>query len=35
MSITAYFTGLDKFQISLVDCIISTSVEEKAMAART
>ena len=33
MSITAYFTGLDKFQISLVDRGISTSVEEKAMAA--
>jgi hypothetical protein len=33
MSITAYFTGLDKFQISLADCSISTSVEEKAMAA--
>jgi hypothetical protein len=32
MSITAYFTGLDKFQISLVDCGILTSVEEKAMA---
>jgi len=33
MSITAYFTGLDKFQISLADRGISTSVEEKAMAA--
>jgi hypothetical protein len=33
MSITAYFTGLGKFQISLADCGISTSVEEKAMAA--
>ena len=32
MSITAYFTGLDKFQISLADRGISTSVEEKAMA---
>jgi hypothetical protein len=33
MSITAYLTGLHKFQISLVDRGISTSVEEKAMAA--
>ncbi len=33
MSITAYFTGLDKFQISLADRGISTSVEEKAMTA--
>ncbi len=33
MSITAYFTGLDKFQISLADRGISMSVEEKAMAA--
>ena len=33
MSITAYFAGLDKFQISLSDRGISTSVEEKAMAA--
>ncbi len=33
MSITAYFTGLDKFQISLADRGISTSIEEKAMAA--
>ena len=33
MNITAYFTGLDKFQISLADRGISTSVEEKAMAA--
>jgi hypothetical protein len=32
MSITAYFTGLDKFQISLTDRSISTSVKEKAMA---
>jgi hypothetical protein len=32
MSITAYFTGLDKFQISLADRGILTSVEEKAMA---
>ena len=34
MSITAYFTGLDKFQISLADrsiVCISKSVEEKAM----
>jgi hypothetical protein len=33
MSITAYFTGLDKFQISLADRGILTSVEEKAKAA--
>ncbi len=33
MSIMAYFTGLDKFQISLADRGILTSVEEKAMAA--
>jgi hypothetical protein len=33
MSITAYFTSLDKFQISLADRGISTSVEKKAMAA--
>ncbi len=33
MSITTYFTGLDKFQISLVDHGILTSIEEKAMAA--
>jgi hypothetical protein len=33
MSIMAYFTGLDKFQISLANCSISTSVEEKAMVA--
>jgi hypothetical protein len=33
MSITAYFIGLDKFQISLADRGISTSVEERAMAA--
>jgi hypothetical protein len=32
-SITAYFTGLDKFQISLADHSISTSIKEKAMAA--
>ena len=32
-SITAYFIGLNKFQISLADCGISTSVKEKAMAA--
>ncbi len=29
MSITAYFTGFDKFQISLVDRGISTSIKEK------
>jgi hypothetical protein len=34
MSITTYFTGLDKFQISLADRGILTSVKEKAMAAR-
>ncbi len=34
MSITAYFTGLDRFMISLNDRGISTSVEEKMMAAR-
>ncbi len=33
MSITAYFIALDKFQISLADRGISTSVEEKAMTA--
>ncbi len=33
MRITAYFTGLDKFQISLADHGILTSIEEKAMAA--
>jgi hypothetical protein len=33
MSITAYFIGLDKFQISLADRGISLSVKEKAMAA--
>jgi hypothetical protein len=33
MSITAYFTGLDRFQISLTDCGISTSIKEKTMAA--
>jgi hypothetical protein len=33
LSITAYFTGLDKFQISLADRSNSTSIEEKAMAA--
>jgi hypothetical protein len=33
MSITAYFTGLDKFQISLRDCSISTSIKEKTMVA--
>ncbi len=33
MSITAYFTGLDRFMISLNDHGILTSVEEKTMAA--
>jgi hypothetical protein len=33
MSITAYFTGLDRFQISLTDRGILTRVEEKTMAA--
>jgi hypothetical protein len=33
MSIMAYFTGLDRFQISLTDRGISTSIEEKTMAA--
>jgi hypothetical protein len=33
MSITAYFTSLDRFQISLNDCKISMIVEEKMMAA--
>jgi hypothetical protein len=33
MSIMAYFTGLDKFQISLTDRGISTSIKEKAMVA--
>jgi hypothetical protein len=33
MSITAYFTGRGKFQISLADRGILTSVKEKAMAA--
>jgi hypothetical protein len=33
MSITAYFTGLDRFMISLNDRGILTSVEEKTMAA--
>ena len=33
MSITAYFTGLDRFMISLNDRGIATSVEEKTMAA--
>jgi hypothetical protein len=32
-SIMAYFTGLDKFMVSLADRGISTSVEEKTMAA--
>jgi len=31
-SITAYFTMLDRFQVSLKDCSIATSVEEKCMA---
>jgi hypothetical protein len=35
MSITAYFTGLDRFMISLNDRGIATSVEEKTMAAGT
>jgi hypothetical protein len=34
MSITAYFTGLDRFQIPLDDRGILTSVKEKTMAAR-
>jgi hypothetical protein len=33
MSITAYFTGLDRFQISLDDRGILTSIEEKTMVA--
>ncbi len=33
MSITAYFTGLDRFQISLTDRGILTSFKEKTMAA--
>ncbi len=33
MSITAYFTGLEKFKNSLADCGILTSVEEMTMAA--
>jgi hypothetical protein len=32
MSITAYFTGLDRFQISLDDRGILTSIKEKTMA---
>jgi hypothetical protein len=32
-SITAYFTQLDRFQVSLGDCGITTSKEEKTMAA--
>ena len=35
MSITAYFTQLDCFQISLGDCGIATSKQEKTMAAGT
>jgi hypothetical protein len=31
-SITAYFTGLDKFQTSLADCCIATSIKEMTMA---
>jgi hypothetical protein len=31
MSITAYFTGLDRFRISLTDRGIWTSIEEKTM----
>jgi hypothetical protein len=34
-SITAYFTGLEKFKSSLPDCGIVTSVEEMTMAAGT
>jgi hypothetical protein len=33
MSITAYFTGLDRFMISLNDCVILTSAKEKTMVA--
>jgi hypothetical protein len=33
MSITAYFTGLDRFKISLNDHRILTSIEEKTMVA--
>jgi hypothetical protein len=33
MSITAYFTGLDKFQISLDDRGFSTSIKEMMMEA--
>ncbi len=33
MSITGYFTGLDRFQISIDDRGISTSVDKKTMAA--
>ncbi len=33
MSITAYFTGLEKFKNSLADCGILTSVKEMTMAA--
>jgi hypothetical protein len=35
MSITAYFTGLEKFKNSLADCGISTSIEEMMMEAGT
>jgi hypothetical protein len=34
-SITAYFTGLDKFQTSLADCGITTSIKEMTMAVST
>jgi hypothetical protein len=33
ISITAYFTGLDKFSTSLADCGISTSINKMTMAA--
>jgi hypothetical protein len=32
MSITAYFTGLEKFKNSLADCGISTTIKEMTMA---
>jgi hypothetical protein len=34
-SITAYFTGLEKFKNSLANCGIATSIEEMTMAAGT
>jgi hypothetical protein len=34
-SITAYFTGHNKFRTSLADCGISTSIKEMTMAAGT